>query len=37
VALLIPCHRVVASDGKLAGYRWGMHRKQELLQRESKA
>ena len=35
VALLIPCHRVVASDGKLAGYRWGIQRKQELLQRES--
>lgn len=37
VALLIPCHRVVASDGKLAGYRWGIQRKQALLQRESKA
>ena len=37
VALLIPCHRVVASDGKLAGYRWGIRRKRQLLQRESKA
>lgn len=34
VALLIPCHRVVSADGKLAGYRWGMERKAELLRRE---
>lgn len=37
VALLIPCHRVLAADGKLAGYRWGIQRKQELLQRECNA
>ncbi len=34
VALLIPCHRVVAADGALAGYRWGIERKATLLQRE---
>lgn len=34
VALLIPCHRVVASNGALAGYRWGVDRKAELLRRE---
>jgi AraC family transcriptional regulator of adaptative response/methylated-DNA-[protein]-cysteine methyltransferase len=37
VALIIPCHRVVASDGGLAGYRWGLPRKQNLLDRESQA
>jgi AraC family transcriptional regulator of adaptative response/methylated-DNA-[protein]-cysteine methyltransferase len=36
VALVIPCHRVVASDGKLAGYRWGIERKERLLSKESK-
>ncbi len=34
VAVVIPCHRVVASDGKLAGYRWGVERKQQLLEIE---
>lgn len=34
VALLIPCHRVIAADGGLAGYRWGTQRKCELLERE---
>lgn len=34
VALVTPCHRVVASDGKLAGYRWGIERKKELLDTE---
>lgn len=37
VAMLIPCHRVVASDGRLAGYRWGTERKAALLTREQKA
>jgi AraC family transcriptional regulator of adaptative response/methylated-DNA-[protein]-cysteine methyltransferase len=37
IALAIPCHRVVRTDGALAGYRWGVARKQELLSRESKA
>lgn len=36
VALVIPCHRVVASDGKLSGYRWGIDRKEKLLKAESK-
>ena len=34
LALVIPCHRVVRSDGGLAGYRWGVERKRELLARE---
>lgn len=33
-AVAIPCHRVVASDGSLSGYRWGTERKQKLLQLE---
>ena len=35
VALVIPCHRVVGGDGSLAGYRWGVARKAELLRREA--
>lgn len=34
VAVLVPCHRVIASDGSLAGYRWGLTRKRALLRRE---
>lgn len=34
VAIAIPCHRVVRSDGDLAGYRWGITRKRKLLERE---
>jgi AraC family transcriptional regulator of adaptative response/methylated-DNA-[protein]-cysteine methyltransferase len=34
VALAIPCHRVVASDGRPSGYRWGASRKKALLERE---
>ena len=35
VAVLVPCHRVVRSDGSLGGYRWGLPRKRELLSREA--
>jgi AraC family transcriptional regulator of adaptative response/methylated-DNA-[protein]-cysteine methyltransferase len=34
VALAVPCHRVVRSDGDLAGYRWGIDRKKKLLEGE---
>ncbi len=34
LAVAIPCHRVIASDGGLAGYRWGVERKRRLLERE---
>jgi AraC family transcriptional regulator, regulatory protein of adaptative response / methylated-DNA-[protein]-cysteine methyltransferase len=34
VAIAVPCHRVVRSDGELAGYRWGAERKRKLLQAE---
>ena len=34
LAIVIPCHRVIRSDGGLAGYRWGVNRKRLLLQRE---
>ncbi len=34
LAVVIPCHRVVASDGGLTGYRWGLERKRALLVRE---
>lgn len=36
VAVLIPCHRVVRSDGSLGGYAYGLPIKQELLKREMK-
>jgi AraC family transcriptional regulator of adaptative response/methylated-DNA-[protein]-cysteine methyltransferase len=34
LAVIVPCHRVVRSDGRLGGYRWGLARKQALLERE---
>ena len=35
VAIVIPCHRVVRSDGESGGYRWGIQRKEKLLQMEA--
>jgi AraC family transcriptional regulator of adaptative response/methylated-DNA-[protein]-cysteine methyltransferase len=37
VSVVVPCHRVVRRDGSLAGYRWGISRKQALLEHEGKA
>lgn len=34
VAVITPCHRVIAADGKLRGYKWGIERKAKLLKRE---
>jgi AraC family transcriptional regulator of adaptative response/methylated-DNA-[protein]-cysteine methyltransferase len=36
-AIVTPCHRVVRSDGKSGGYRWGEQRKQALLDHERRA
>ncbi|MBS0357464.1 MAG: bifunctional DNA-binding transcriptional regulator/O6-methylguanine-DNA methyltransferase Ada [Proteobacteria bacterium] len=36
LAVAVPCHRVVRNDGGLAGYRWGVERKQALLEREAR-
>ncbi len=35
LAVVIPCHRVVRTDGQLAGYRWGLDRKRRLIEREA--
>lgn len=35
VAVAVPCHRAVRSDGALGGYRWGLARKRDLLERET--
>ena len=34
LAVAVPCHRVVRTDGSLSGYRWGVERRKELLRRE---
>jgi AraC family transcriptional regulator of adaptative response/methylated-DNA-[protein]-cysteine methyltransferase len=36
LAVAIPCHRIVRSDGALSGYRWGVERKRRLLEREAR-
>jgi AraC family transcriptional regulator of adaptative response/methylated-DNA-[protein]-cysteine methyltransferase len=35
VAVVVPCHRVIGSDGKPTGYRWGVERKKKLLDLEA--
>lgn len=35
LAVAVPCHRVVRSNGELGGYRWGLDRKQTILEREA--
>ncbi|MEO8316276.1 MAG: methylated-DNA--[protein]-cysteine S-methyltransferase [Pseudomonadota bacterium] len=37
IAVLVPCHRVVASNGELTGYKWGIERKRRLLAKEQAA
>jgi methylated-DNA-[protein]-cysteine S-methyltransferase len=34
IAIIVPCHRVIASNGDLKGYAWGLHRKRWLLEHE---
>ena len=37
VSIVVPCHRVIREDGTLAGYRWGLSRKEQLLTKERAA
>ena len=36
LAVLVPCHRVIRGAGDLAGYKWGIERKQKLLKKEAR-
>jgi AraC family transcriptional regulator of adaptative response/methylated-DNA-[protein]-cysteine methyltransferase len=36
VALVVPCHRAVRTDGSLGGYAWGLERKRKLLEIEKR-
>ena len=36
LAVLVPCHRVIHGSGELAGYKWGIERKQKLLNQEAR-
>jgi AraC family transcriptional regulator of adaptative response/methylated-DNA-[protein]-cysteine methyltransferase len=36
-SIVVPCHRVIRTDGTLGGYRWGLERKQSLIERERRA
>jgi AraC family transcriptional regulator of adaptative response/methylated-DNA-[protein]-cysteine methyltransferase len=36
VSVLVPCHRVIGTSGSLTGYRWGVERKRQLLEAETK-
>jgi AraC family transcriptional regulator of adaptative response/methylated-DNA-[protein]-cysteine methyltransferase len=36
LAIVVPCHRAVGTDGRLHGYRWGLERKQRLLEMEKR-
>jgi AraC family transcriptional regulator of adaptative response/methylated-DNA-[protein]-cysteine methyltransferase len=37
LAVVVPCHRVLTSDAKLSGYRWGLQRKRALLEKEAQS
>jgi AraC family transcriptional regulator, regulatory protein of adaptative response / methylated-DNA-[protein]-cysteine methyltransferase len=37
IAVAVPCHRVVKSDGLISGYRWGVQRKRRLINMEGVA
>ena len=36
LAIMVPCHRVIRGSGDLAGYKWGIERKQKLLKQEAR-